>query len=156
MELDESSLRQQLLCLKAKSWGIKWTGGADATQGGRDGHTISHTPVFVDWCLSSYFLSWCSYNTWGLFEGCHVNTSQSTDKNVSSLAYTTESLGAQSIVSACMRGCDERNNIKLNRSEVDARLCACTPVDNFPAVLSHTCTTECSSMTVLHDTGYTI
>ncbi len=33
MELDEAALRQQLLCLKAKSYQVKWTGGADATQG---------------------------------------------------------------------------------------------------------------------------
>eukprot|EP00199_Chlamydomonas_sp_CCMP681_P001016 CAMPEP_0119108554 /NCGR_PEP_ID=MMETSP1180-20130426/15070_1 /TAXON_ID=3052 ORGANISM="Chlamydomonas cf sp, Strain CCMP681" /NCGR_SAMPLE_ID=MMETSP1180 /ASSEMBLY_ACC=CAM_ASM_000741 /LENGTH=524 /DNA_ID=CAMNT_0007094179 /DNA_START=26 /DNA_END=1600 /DNA_ORIENTATION=- len=33
MEIDESTLRQQLMCLKAKSWNVKWTHGADATQG---------------------------------------------------------------------------------------------------------------------------
>jgi hypothetical protein len=33
MELDQATLRQQLTCLKAKSYSLQWTGGADATQG---------------------------------------------------------------------------------------------------------------------------
>ncbi len=33
MELDEGVLRQQLTCLKAKNYTVKWTQGADATQG---------------------------------------------------------------------------------------------------------------------------
>lgn len=33
MDVEVSALRQQLMCLKAKSRTIKWTGGADATQG---------------------------------------------------------------------------------------------------------------------------
>lgn len=34
MEMEEGALRQQLTCLKAKSYGLRWTQGADATQGG--------------------------------------------------------------------------------------------------------------------------
>lgn len=36
MEIDEATLKQQLMCLKAKSLSVKWTQGADATQGAWD------------------------------------------------------------------------------------------------------------------------